>query len=244
MFVISLTMTVAAGQTPVQEQLARFKEKIRQDMTSIPNYTCLETIERARRAPPLDFIPADTIRLEVSSVAGKELFARPGARHFEDRDMASLVPSGAIANGMFATFARGLFVGDRGGLRYRRGEKLAGHVSVRYDFRLTRQESGFMLQVSNISEMVAAKGSIWFDPVSLDLIRLEVFGADIPDDLHLGEAVIHTDYARTHIGDSDALLPKRSELLMTYYSGVTNRDVIEFSQCHEYHAESTIKFDH
>jgi hypothetical protein len=27
-------------------------------------------------------------------------------------------------------------------------------------------------------------------------------------------------------------------------SGVTFRDVIDFSQCHEYRAESTINFDH
>ncbi len=244
LILISLTMTAgAAAQSPEEGRLARFQEKIRQDMAGIPNYTCLETIERARRAAPLDFIPGDTVRLEVSSVAGKELFARPGASRFEDRDLASLVPSGAIATGMFATFAHYLFVSGKGTLRYRRQENLAGHRSVRYDYRLSRQESGFRLQVSNISETVAAKGSFWFDPVSLDLIRLEVYGEDIPADLHLDEAVMRTDYARTHIGDSDALLPKRSEVEMTYFSGVTNRDVVAFSQCHEYRAESTINFD-
>ena len=97
----------------------------------------------------------------------------------------------------------------------------------------------------NASEVtVAAKGSFWFDPVSLDLIRLDVYGEDMPDDLHLEEAVTHTDYARSHIGDSSALLPKRSELTMTYSSGLTYRDVIEFSQCHEYRADSTIDFAH
>jgi hypothetical protein len=58
LFVISLTMTLsAAAQTPQQAQLDRFQEKIRRDMTTIPNYTCLETIERAQRKPPLDFMP-------------------------------------------------------------------------------------------------------------------------------------------------------------------------------------------
>jgi len=213
-------------------------------MTTIPNYTCLETIERARRTPPLDFMPAGTVRLEVSMVAGKELFAKPGARSFEDRDVASLVPSGAIGTGMFATFARDLFVKGKGTVRYKREENLGGHASVRYDFRVKKQESGLKLQVANISAMVAAKGSFWFDPVSLDLIRLDVYGENMPDDLHLDEAVTRTDYARIHIGDSNALLPQRSELRMTYYSGVTYRDVIEFSNCREYRAESTINFDH
>jgi len=246
LFAISLATTAAAsGQSPEEGQLARFREKIRQDMTGIPNYTCLETIERARRTPPLNFMPADTVRLEVSVVAGKELFARPGGRSFEDRDVASLAPAGAMGAGMFATFARDLFVKGKGTLRYRRAENLPGHSgAVRYDFRVKKQESGLQLQVANASEVVAAKGSFWFDPVSLDLIRLDVYGEDMPDDLHLEEAVTHTDYARSHIGDSSALLPKRSELTMTYSSGLTYRYLIEFSQCHEYRADSTIDFAH
>jgi hypothetical protein len=91
--------------------------------------------------------------------------------------------------------------------------------------------------------MVAAKGSFWFDPVSLDLLRLEVYGEDIPDSLRLDEAVIRNSYARARIGVSDALLPQRSEVTMTYFSGVTNRNVIEFSRCREYGAESKINFD-
>ena len=237
----------AAGQSPDEGhegQLARFKEKVRQDFTGIPNYTCLETIERARRAPPSpEFKHLDTVRLEVSSVAGKELLARPGAQRFEDRDVTSIVTGGTIGSGMFATIARNLFVAGKGTLKYKGKQNLAGRASVRYDFRLTRQESGFKIQVANYSEMVAAKGSFWFDPVSLDLIRLEVYGDGIPDSLRLDEAVIRNAYARTHIGDSDALLPERSELTMTYFSGIANRDAIEFSQCRQYRSESTIRFD-
>jgi hypothetical protein len=236
----------AFGQSPEEAQLARFKEKIRRDMTGIPNYTCLETIERGRRVWPLDqdFIAGGTVRLEVSIVAGKELFARPGARSFEDKDVASLVPTGAIGTGVFAAFARDLFVKGKGTLRYKREENLNGRRSVRYDFRLTREESALKLEVDTISATVAAKGSFWFDPVSLDLIRLDVYGDSMPKEMGLAEAVTRTNYARTHIGDSDALLPKRSELTMTSLSGVTFRDVIGFSQCHEYRADSTIDFDH
>lgn len=238
-----MTAAAAAGQPADGDQLARFQQKVRQDMTGIPNYTCLETIERTRRAPPLrDFQPVDIVRLEVSSVGGKELFARPGGR-FEDRELSSLLTSGTIGSGMFATFAHNLFVARKGRLKYKGRENGDGRHSVRYDFRLTQPESGFRLQVGSYAEMVAAKGSFWFDSVSDDLIRLEVHGADIPDSLHVDDAVVRISYARMHIGDSGALLPKRSELTMTYFSGVANRDAIEFSQCHEYRSESTISFD-
>ncbi|HTQ56021.1 MAG TPA: VWA domain-containing protein [Bryobacteraceae bacterium] len=223
--------------------MARFKEKIRQDLRDIPNYTCLETIERTRRATlSPEFLPVDIVRLEVSSVAGKELFALPG-RQFQDRSAAALVTHGAIASGMFASFARDLFAEDKGTLKRKGVEKVAGRAAIRYDFRLTRERSGFKLQVGNYWEIVAARGSFWFDPVSLDLLRLEVHGADIPFNLHIDDAVVRTDYSRTHIGASDALLPQRSEMTMTYISGVANRDTIGFSQCRAYQSESRISFD-
>jgi hypothetical protein len=185
------------------------------------------------------------VRLEVSSVGGKELFAKPGARSFADRDVTSLVPGGAIGSGMFASFARYLFVQGKGTLRYRHKDNLPWHDNaVRWDFRLSRQESSLKLEAAGSSAMVAARGSFWFDAITLDLIRLEVHGDGMPEVLQLDDAATRTDYARTHIGDSDALLPRRSELTLIYFSGRTSRDVIEFSQCHEYRAESKIEFDH
>ena len=242
---LTISFAIAAGsapQSPNEDQLARFMEKVRQDMTGIRDSTCLETIERTRRRPPhTDFAPIDIIRLEVSTIAGKELFASPG-RRFEDRDLQSLIRSGTTGSGMFSTFVQNLFVKRQGTLRYVRQENVDGRRLVRYDFRATPRESGFKLQVANISDIVAAKGSFWFDPASLDLVRLEVRGDNIPYDLHLDDAVVRVDYARTHIGDSEPLLPKRSELTMTYISGDADRNAIDFSQCREYRSDSAIDF--
>ena len=232
-----------AGQRRGDDRLAGFMDKVRRDMTGVPNYTCLETIDRTKRTPPLrDFLPLDKIRIEVSSVGGKEMFARPGARSFDNRDVTSLVTGGLIGSGMFAGLARTLFVKDQGTLKYKGKENLDGQASVRYDFRLTRQESGFNVQINNRREPMAFKGSFWFDSATLDLLRLEAHADALPADLNVEEAVIRTAYARTHIGSSAALLPTRSELTATYLSGATERDAIEFSDCHEYGSESTISF--
>jgi len=233
-----------ASPGPGDRELARFKDKARQEMARVPNYTCLETIERAKRPLSLrDFLPIDNIRLEVSSVDGKEMFARPGGSSFDNQDITSLVTNGLIGSGMFAGLTRNLFLEDKGTLKYKGKENLDGHVTLRYTFRLSQQESGFKLLVNNRPEPLAFRGSFWFDPDSLDLMRVEAFGDRLPYDLYVEEAVMRTSYARTHIGNSDALLPKRSELLVTYLSGVINRDVIGFSGCHEYGSESTIRFD-
>ena len=87
-----LLATTAGAQTPGPDQLTRFQEKVRQDITGLPNYTCLETIERSRRDPHAhSFKPVDTVRIEVSSVEGKEMFAWPGSNHFEDQKASSQV---------------------------------------------------------------------------------------------------------------------------------------------------------
>ena len=234
----------AAGPRPGDDRLAGFKDKVRQVMTGVPNYTCLETIDRTKRTPPLrDFIPIDKTRLEVSVVGGKEVFARPGAHGFDDKDVTYLVTDGLIGSGMFAGLARTLFVKDKGTLRYKGKGNLNGHASVRYDFRLTRQESGFNVEVNKRLEPLGFKGSFWFDPVTLDLMRLEANADRLPVDLNVEEASIRTSCARTHIGNSDTLLPNGSELAVTYLSGATYRNMIVFSDCRQYGSESKIRFD-
>ena len=239
----SLVMAVGAALGAADEdQTARFLERARQDITGIRDCTCLETIERGIRRPPhTDFAPVDTVRLEVSTIGGKEIFASPG-RHFDDREIQARISKGTIGSGVFSTFVQNLLVKRQGRLRYVRQENVGGRRLARYDFRATRQESGFKLQVANISELVAVKGSLWFDPGALDLVRLEIHGQDIPYDLHLDDAVVRVDYARTRIGDSDALLPKRSEFTLTYISGDADRNVIDFSGCRAYRSDSLISF--
>jgi VWFA-related protein len=232
----------AAGPTS-GDQLADFRRKVRQDVTSMPNYTCLETIDRSRQAGTRDFIPVDKIRLEVSSVGGREMFAKPGARSFENRDVTAIVKSGMIGSGMFAGLTRTLFVENKGTFKYKGKDTVDGRPTLRYTFRLTQKESGFKIEVENRQEPVAFNGTFWFDPDTFDLVQLEGNSDDLPASLNVDQTLMRTSYARTHIGKSDALLPKKSALKVTYRSGVQESDSIDSSACREYGSDSTIRFD-
>jgi hypothetical protein len=64
--------------------LARVKTHMGQVLSRLPNYTCLETIERSRRrASGKRFELVDALHLEVAFVDGKELFSWPGERSFK-----------------------------------------------------------------------------------------------------------------------------------------------------------------
>ena len=52
---------------------------------------------------------SDLLRVEVALVDGKEMFAWPGARKFEQTDLTEMVTAGAIGTGDFALHARAVF---------------------------------------------------------------------------------------------------------------------------------------
>ncbi len=239
----------AAGDQPESVVLARFQEKFRQDLAHLPNYTCLETIKRSeRRSASRPFTPLDTIRLEVSTADGKEIYAWPGARQFEDKELKAFITSGATAAGLlFSAVPKDVFVSGNAALEYRGQEDLDGRRAVRYDYRVPRAYSGFKIRARNddssVAEVVALKGSFWFDPASLDLVRLDTFGEDMPKSLDLAEAMVRILYARTEIGGAGVLLPQRSEVTLTHLSGAADHNAVEFSQCRVYQTESSISFE-
>src|ERR1700747_1065910 len=67
--------------------LARIKSHMREELSHIPNYTCLETISRFRKDPVSDapankqLAPLDTVRLEIVYSDHREWYGSPGGRN-------------------------------------------------------------------------------------------------------------------------------------------------------------------
>src|SRR5579871_3610686 len=86
------------------ELLAQIRRHMADNLASLPNYTCRETIERTfGQQGAKRFSLLDRLRLEVAYVSGRELYAWPGATSFDDRGIEQLVGGGgAIGTGGFA----------------------------------------------------------------------------------------------------------------------------------------------
>jgi hypothetical protein len=95
---------------PGARLLARVKEHARAAFERIPDYACVETVNRFRQARSI--APTDTLHLEVAVVGGKELFARKGATEFQGDDPAAFVTAGMIGSGDFSATPLNLFVSD------------------------------------------------------------------------------------------------------------------------------------
>lgn len=207
-----------------------------------PNYTCTETVERSRQAVGSRAKIEDTLRLEVALVDGKEMFAWPGSKQFEDHKLEDLVTTGMFGNGNFAIYARILFLSNVAVFQDRGATQLGGLPARRYDFHVSRSTSGHWLRVNERQALVGFHGSFYADPVTLDIRRVEVVAEDIPAELGLTASETSVDYGRRRIGDEAFLLPVESRVMMELPE-VVNRNWVRFADCRRFTGESTLSFD-
>jgi hypothetical protein len=209
----------------------------------LPNYTCLQTIERTQRDPNGRTKLIDVIRMEVALVDGKELFAWPGSKKFDDTSISDMVKGGAIGNGNFALHAKAIFQSSAPRFQFA-GETIRdGRKNYRWDFVVPQNLSGY--QIGNFIDHAIAgyHGSFWADAATLDVTRLEVYADDIPPLLKINAAADAVDYQNVKLGQENFLLPSRSELTLINAGGTQHRNRTTFSGCRQYMGESTISFD-
>jgi hypothetical protein len=239
----------AQGLAPEVLLLAHIRSHMRDELSRVTNYTCLETTARFQAGPgshskaPSKMQPLDTVRLEVAYTNHREWFGSPGDRNFSEDHPVAFIGSGMIGNGFFAITLNNIFVSDIATFTYRGEETLGGRTATRFDFRLPRQSSGFKVSLAEGAGMVGEQGSFWADPQSLDLIRLESQADEIPPYLPLIEMTENVYYARTRIGEYGVLLAQEADLHMLKTTGQESHNHLEYTHCRAFSAQSDIRFD-
>jgi hypothetical protein len=231
------------AQSPEAQKLTRIRLAAQRNLTRLPNFTCLETIERSRRRLPArkhDLI--DIARVEVALVQGKELFAWPGSGKFDDRELRDMIPGGATGNGSFALHARAIFLGRHTTFDDLGDSTLDGKPVHRYSYNVPQPFSGFTIRNGDRQAVVGYKGEFFIDKSNLDLLKLVVLATELPVELEISDHAETLTYQRVTIGDSDYLLPQGSDMMLTG-EGVENRNRTTFSGCKQYGVASTISFD-
>jgi hypothetical protein len=223
--------------------LSRVKRHTAEELSRLPNISCLETVEREHQPPNGKFRTLDTVRLEVLTDGRKELYAAPGERKFSEQHPIQYVGSGVIGDGYFGMLLRVVLIDGSVSYEYKGEEDLAGRRTARYDWRLPLNQSGHVFRLQEGSGTVGMHGSFWADPEAYDVLRLEMNADDFPPTLPLTEAVTTINYARTSLSDAQAaLLPASGDFRMTHFSGESDHNHIEFTHCRLYGAQSTISF--
>jgi hypothetical protein len=221
--------------------LARIRDRVREAVERLPDCTCVETVARFRKPAGKQTKPLDRAVLQVLFSGGKELFAFPGDTRWEASPFTFLT-SGMMSNGLFALHLKAIFLDSRPIIRYKGGESPTGRREARYDFHISRMASGYTIQRGGASGVVAMRGSFWADPETYDLRRLEFHADEIPPELLYADISTTIEYNRVRIGERDVLLPQTADVRTAGVDGVENRNLIEFTHCQGFHAESTVAF--
>lgn len=223
--------------------LARVKQHGRATFEHIPNYACLETIHRFEKPrTATSFRSVDTLHLEVASVDGKELLARQGAARFEDEDLHAFISQGVISSGAFSSTPLNLFVRDVARITPLPQEGILSGSMLGFHFEESVMAAGLVVQSGGGKGQAGLRGTFWVDPQTLDLVRIEEQAVDLPPLLLMRDLTTSIDYARTHIGSSEPLLPQSAETVVTDFYGAERKNSIEFTGCREYGSESIIHF--
>jgi len=233
-------------------QLVRIRERMNQNQSRVPNYTCLETITRSRRSPRRfvisrnggrgPFQRLDTVRLEVAEADHQEFFASPGAYNFTETDISTFVTGGMIGNGLFTGFAREIFSPSKATYKFIGETNVTGRLLLRYDYQVSLLVSNY--QLKSLGEaIVGYHGSFWADPKTFDLVRLEIQADNIPFAIGVVAAATRIEYGPVRIGPTDVLLPQSAEMTMLRSDDWEDRNNIAFTHCKEYGVDSAISFD-
>lgn len=245
--------------------LAQIKGRMQLSLLRIPDYACSQTIRRARLtkkaverlekqlererkrnrnaniAFPLE--STDVIQVELAYVDGKELYSWPGAEGFEDRTLAEMVGFGNLSTGNFASTAHNLFDSAAARFEFVGRESLDGRELLRYDYRVGLFQSRFTLvDAAGRSADVPYAGSIWAEPETFDLVRVETRAEEIPPQLEIVAATTRIDYRRMQVGDGSFLLPAGAEETTVFRSGAESRNQTSFENCRRFGVTSQISF--
>jgi hypothetical protein len=241
LWAIGCSLTGSAFAQSDSPMLERIRIRVAERLAKLPNFTCLETVERSTRAKGGRAQLLDTIRLEVALVDGQEMFAWPGAQKFEHKDLRELV-SGTISNGQFAMLAQSVFLTGAATFTFK-GEELADRRPVnRFEYVVPVALSGYRLRSAGQEAIVGYHGGFITDAATSDLVSLEVIADDIPPSLEISKAATAMNYQEVRLGEANYLLPLSSGLMLTDMVGREHRNHMEFNRCKQYLGESVIRF--
>lgn len=258
-----LLAKLCLAQDPSQV-LEETRARVVQATRNLPRFTCLETADREHfdappaqenvlTAPVAEACPAffvepdgripqwtDRVRLEVTIADRREIHAWPTANEFDTRPIEEIV-EGPISTGGFGSSLSEVF--DNSGTHFTFvGERVAdGRKLFEYAYRKPLESSLFF--VGKVHQLTGHGGWFLIDPGMLEVVHLVIHTDPLPPVTGMCRDHSAIDFHRVPVGDGRLILPVQFVMQVLEPGGSVSTATLTFSSCHEYQAESTIRFD-
>jgi hypothetical protein len=210
----------------------------------LPNYVCKEFMARYESTrQPADWQALDVVSTDIVYEAGKESYRNiaVNGKPFQ-KGMEQM--SGAWSTGEFGTMLLDLFAPwTAAEFRLRRRATVAGVETRVYDFEVDHPHSHWHVQVASQTMLPAYKGSIWIEPSTGKVLRLEMRARALPERFPVDTIESAVDYDSVMIGGRKFLLPVHAETLACQRgSSNCSRNAIDFRNYHKFESNSDITF--
>jgi hypothetical protein len=259
------SVNLAAAEPDPAEVLKVATAKVLLSIQRIPNYTCVQTVNRNYfraakdhspsvcspssdlSAPPAHdrLVAADRLRLEVTMTDQGELFSFAGAPNFDDSGIGDVVSSGSIGSGMFAGFLNSAFQDHGGKLTSLRNLVVEGRHLLEYSFHVSEADSNYRIfeRTQRFAAKTAYSGTVQIDPETAGVVRLTVHTAVLPPAAGSCRTLTSIDFGNVKLADAQFSLPTLARQRFVYANGEETDNTITFAGCREYHAEANLTFD-
>ena len=262
---LTLALTLGAQTPPDPDAvLAKARDNMLDRTRRLPNYTCVQTVNRKYFKPakpefpvpscnefgarsndknhPLKLEATDRLRLDVKVSNGTEIGAWAGAGNFGDGNVMKLI-QGPFGTGGFGTFLTDIFAGSSVAFHFEGEESVDHRKLFRYRFQIARDASHYM--VHSGSEWIATgySGMVGIDPNSFELRRLLVQASELEEETGACASNSSVDYAQTRIGTGDFLLPQRSALHFLMRDATESDVATTYSRCRQFLGEARLVTD-
>jgi len=233
-----------AGPSPTGNPSAALIEKARaaafEFSQNLPNFICKEVMARYSQRGR-DQMPLDVVSAEIIYDQGKETYRNV---KIDDRPTAASLEeiSGSWSTGEFASTLLSLFAPETNA-RFRSGgaTTISGVTAQVYDFDVSKANSRWMVRAESQTLVPAYKGSVWIDPSTARVLRVEMQAHNIPPDFPMDTIESAVDYSYVLIGGKSFLLPVHAESLgCPRAAGGCSHNIIDFRNYHEFRVDVKI----
>ncbi len=214
--------------------------------------SCDDTVADAHRGSwKRSLSSADRLRLDVAvnhEHAGmeNEMYSWTGENRFNERDLFDFVRGGAVSTGSFTSMLTSIFGNSTARFTYNGDSTHGGRLLSEFGFHIPREKSQYLYVFGPSRERnvaMAYDGTVFADGESSDLVRLQIRTEQLPEETGVCELNQDLQYTRVHMHDSDFLLPSEAQVTVVHTDGTEAQNRITYSACHEFHGDSTVRFD-
>lgn len=229
--------TPTRSQNPSEALIEKAREAAFEFSENLPNFTCKEVMarygQRGRDQTALDVVSAEIIYdHRKESYRNVKIDDRPTDKSLEEI-------SGSWSTGEFASTVLLLFSPDTNA-RFRPGgtTSISGFSAKVYDFDVPAANSRWTVHFESQTLVPAYKGSVWLDPGTGRVLRVEMQAKNIPPDFPMDTIESAVDYSYVPIGGKSFLLPVHAESLgCARDGGGCSHNIIDFRNYHEFRVE-------